>query len=339
MSQPIYGSRRKFIAANAAACFAVGIVHEKARAAQFEFKCGSELERDHPAVVRLNEMWAAIEQESRGRIHTQMFPANVLGDEAAMFTQTRLGALQFLLVNVGALSSVVPAANIVNLGFAFKDPAEGLRALDGPLGEFVRQETAAKGLFQFRTIWSGGMNQIGSTLRPTRVPEDLQGFRIRVPQTKIQVDLFKELGASPSPISLVEVYAGLQTKLIDGEAAPLVVIETTHWYEVEKYLSLTNHVWTGEWLIANGDLWKSLPSDLQAIVERNHTKYALLGRRDIEASQASIVAKLRSQGMVVNVVDQTPFRARLRSYYESWATAFGATEWGLLQSALGRKLT
>ena len=109
--------------------------------------------------------------------------------------------------------------------------------------------------------------------------------------------------------------------------------------EVEKYVSLTNHEWSGFWLVANGDFWKNLPPDLQNIIERNNTKYTTLERRDTKLLNVSLVDKLTRQGTGIIRVDQAPFRARLGSYYQDWASTFGPTQWGLLENALGRKLT
>src|ERR1019366_442976 len=99
----------------------------------------------------------------------------------------------------------------------------------------------------------------------------------------------------------------------------------------------TNHGWSGLWIIANGDVWKRLPAELAGIVERNGTKFGLPERRDAKLVNASVADKLSRQDISINQVDQTPFRLRLKSYYEFWANAFGSTAWGRLERALGRK--
>ena len=106
--------------------------------------------------------------------------------------------------------------------------------MDGALGVYVRNEVAAKGMHTLRSIWDSGMLQILSGVRPVRVPDDLHGFKIRVLASKIQSDLFKDLGATPTAITLGEIYTALQTKVVDGTTAPLVTIETAKWYEVQS---------------------------------------------------------------------------------------------------------
>src|SRR5262249_2326058 len=152
------------------------------------------------------------------------------------------------------------------------------------------------------------------------------------------IDLFKRLGASPTPLNLAETYSALQTKLIDGEALSVGTIYATRHFEVGKYISMTNHGWSGPWMIANAETWKGLPSNLQEIIERNNTKYSLLERRDMQLSNAAVTDKLRRQGIEFNPTEPAQFRARLGSYYDAWRGEFGATAWDMLQTSLGRRL-
>ena len=338
---PLYAGRRprrRFVLSSTSMLASFGIIQGTARAAQFEFKCGSNFPFDHPASNRMRQIWSAVEHESGGRIRTRYFPNSELGGDAAMFSQLRLGAMQFFLIAPGNLSSVVPVFDISLLGFAYKDEDDGLRVIDGPLGAYLRQESAAKGLHTLRTVWNSGMFQLSSSAHPIRNPDDLRGFKVRVTESKITLDLFRNLGASPVAVSFNEVYMALQTKLVDGNSTPLVQVEASRFYEVQKYLSLTNHQWSPIWFIANGDVWKSLPPDLQELVERNCTKYALREQDDTKAVNASVGTKLAQQGMTINTVDQTAFRGRLGSYYSDWSRTLGGTAWSLLERSVGRKL-
>jgi TRAP-type transport system periplasmic protein len=330
-------SRRRFAIASTAALASVGF-SIPARAAQFEFKCSSDLPIDHPSTPRLVEMWAAIEKESGGRIHTQFFPANQLGGPESMQQQLRLGAVTFNYVAPGNMSSIIPAADICYLGFAYKDTAEALHVMDGPVGAYLLDAAASSGLHALRTFWNSAMYQISSSSHPIRTPDDLRGFKIRVAPSKISVDLFKALGAVSTPLGANEIYTALQTKLVDGTATSMVTIEASKFYEVQKYVSITNHAWNGQWVIANGEAWKSLGPELQALVERNNTKYGMLERVDADKLSASVADKLRSQGMTLNQVDVAPFRPLLRGYFQYWADAFGSKPWGMLEASLGRKL-
>ena len=128
----------------------------------------------------------------------------------------------------------------------------------------------------------------------------------------------------------------LQDTLADGEETGLVGIEGFRYYEVQKYLSLTNHIWGGQWLSANLGIWSALAPDLQEIVKRNAVKYALLVRRDSYLMSGALTDKLRRQGLAVNVPDTTGMRARLGPYYAHWKSEFGSAAWGLLEASVGR---
>src|SRR5262249_15972841 len=133
-----------------------------AQAAPIELKCGCDLPLDQPASVRLGQMWTAVNRESRGRLHVQFFPNASLGNMTAMFSQVRLGALSFLVAGSANLASIIPVADISSLGFAFKDADEGIRVMGGPLGNFIRQESQAKGIHVLPAFWIFAMIQIGS---------------------------------------------------------------------------------------------------------------------------------------------------------------------------------
>lgn len=330
-------TRLNFLAGGAAAA-TFGVVRAPARAAQFEMKFATDLPESHPAVGRARSMWAAIEQETGGRVHTGIFPNSQLGDSLGMFSQLRVGAINFLTMSAGQLASVVPAADICYLGFAYKDQDEGLKCMDGALGNYIRREVEAKGMHALHSCWDSGMLDITSSSHPIRTPDDLRGFKVRVIQSRIEVDMFKALGAIPAALSLSEIYPAMQTKLVDGTATPLVTIESGKLYEVQKYISLTNHVWSGPWMVANSDTWKSLPADVQETIERNNTKYALLERKDAKEMNVAAAGRIAKFGLLLNDVDQAPFRARLKSYFQYWAGEFGSTQWGLLQSSLSHRL-
>ncbi|HEX3465396.1 MAG TPA: TRAP transporter substrate-binding protein [Candidatus Elarobacter sp.] len=334
----LHPSRGRFVAGGAAVFATIAVVRAKGRAADFELKCGTQLPADDKASLRLTEMWAAIERESGGRVKTQFFPASALGSEVAMFSQLRLGALDFQHLTAGTLAALVPVANIAYLGFAYKDSEEGIRLFEGPLGQYVAKETASKGLYMFHSMWKVGMGEVGTNGRPVAKADDLRGLKIRVSANKISVDLFSELGASATPLNFADVYPGLQTKLVDGVSSSLAIIESSKWYEVLKFASMTNHQWYNQMLIANGETWRKLPPDLQKIVDRNNTKYALLERKDMDAYNAAATKNLQARGITIGPVDRASFTRRLQSYYKAWAAEFGPTAWRLLEAGLGHKL-
>jgi tripartite ATP-independent transporter DctP family solute receptor len=199
----------------------------------------------------------------------------------------------------------------------------------------VKAAIEAKGIHPLY-LWANGYRQITSSTKPIRNADDLAGFKIRTPAAAIWLDLFRTLGASPTPMNFSEVYTSLQTHVIDGQENPFGLIESARLFEVQKYLSVTNHMWSGYWLIANGDAWTALPPDIQKIVSRNAKKYGDLQNTDVALYNASLADKLARRGMILNYADTATFRAKLGPFYAKERDTFGPTAWGLLEASVGK---
>jgi len=254
-----------------------------------------------------------------------------------MLTQLRAGAINFLTYLDGNLSTLVPLSAVSNVGFAFKDYAQVFAAMDGPLGALIRADIRKSGLHVFDHIWDNGFRQITTGAKPIVHPEDLDGLKIRVPVSPIELSLFKALGAAPSPLNFSEVYTALQTHVVDGQENPLTIIENGKVYEVQKFLSLTSHVWTGFWFLANDALFTALPKDVQEIIGRNIEAAALTQRKLSETMNRSLLTKLTTQGMTVNTPDREPFARKLAAagFYKEWSGKFGSAAWELLEKTTG----
>ncbi len=330
-------NRALFAGGAGAAALTLGARPRPAAAAgTFQYRYGTPTAPTHPLSLRAAQMWDAVRTETGGRLDVKVFPNSELGGDTAVLPQLRSGAVQFLNFTGGILASVVPSAAVDGVGFAFRNSAQAFATMDGPLGASVRKDMEAAGIYCFEKIWDNGWRQITSSTKPIANVGDLSGFKIRTPSSKMWIELFKALGASPTPMNIAELYTSLQTHIVDGQENPLAVIEAAKFYEVQKYLSLTNHMWTGFWLIANNEAWKALPPDIQAVVTRNAAKYALLERDDIAKATTETLAKLKTQGLIVNTPDTAPFRAKLGGYYAIAKELVGAPTFALLEQSVGK---
>jgi tripartite ATP-independent transporter DctP family solute receptor len=331
-------SRRRFAAGAAATLGSIAVIRSAARAAQFSYKYGNPVPADHPLNLRMRQCWDAVRRETGGRLDVQMFPNAQLGGDTSLLAQLRSGALEFFTLDGGILQSVVPAAAIQGVGFAFKDSAHAYRAMDGALGDSVRAEIRAAGLYVHPRMWENGMRQVTSSTRPVRSVADLDGFKMRVPDGALWIDLFKSFGAAPTPLNGSEVYTALQTHIVDGQENPFAAIATMRLFEVQKYLSVTNHMWSAYHFLGNADAWKALPPDVQAVVERNLTAHALLQRADTQHMNDALAAQLARRGMEVSRADVGGFRAKLAAagFYAKWKGAFGSRAWDLLERYAGK---
>jgi len=185
------------------------------------------------------------------------------------------------------------------LPFTFKNPADVFAALDGDLGDHIRADLLAKGIYAFRRGFDNGFHQLTTSTKPIRTVDDLVGMKIRTPVQKMTVDFFESLGAKPMTFTLNRLYEVLKDHTVDAQTDPLQIIVLLKLNEVQTYLSLTNHWWSGFTLVANAQAWKALPPDIQAVIERHAAAAALAQRQDVERLDAGAVEWLRGKGMIV----------------------------------------
>ena len=314
-----------------------GILTRRGDAVEFVFRYANNNVVAHPMNVRLREAVERIKQESGGRMEIQLFPNSQLGGDTDMLSQLRTGAIQMFNLSGLILATYVPVAAINGIGFAFKDYDQVWTAMDGPLGAFIRGAIGRAGLYAFDNMWDNGYRQVTSSTHPVNAPEDLKGFKIRVPVSPLWTSMFKSLAASPTSININEVYSALQTKIVEGQENPLSLIDLFKFYEVQKYVSLTNHMWDGFWTLANARAWAELPKEMQQIVTRNINRAALEEREDVRQLNQSMQGELTRRGMVFNPTDTEKFRATLRSagFYADWKQKYGPQAWAALEKQVG----
>ena len=333
-------TRRQVLMGGAAwaAAPALGL-SRSARAAEFTYKFGTNMPATHPLTVRAIEAAERILKETNGQVVINVFPNNQLGNDADMLSQLRAGGLEFFTISgVNVLSQLVPISSMWGLGFAWPNAAAVHKALDGELGKFLRGQFPKVGLLAMDTIWSSGFRQITNSVRPINTPEDLKGLKMRVPVSPLWTSLFKHLGASPASINFAETYSSLQTKVVDGQENPLAIIAIAKLYEVQKYCSMTSHMWDGWWCMTNQKVWDRIPEAARPIIARNLNRAALEMRADGAKLNLSLRSELAAKGLVFNDPPLDPFRATLvkSGFYTEWRQKYGEEAWGLLEKYTGK---
>lgn len=331
-------SRKQFLMGAGAAAGVAVLAPRKARAArQYVLKLGLDLAADHPTTIHAIAAAERIKAATQDAVRVDVFPSSALGDDTHMLSEVRSGAIQMMGIGDNILATLVPAAAVANVGFAFKDAATAWQALDGELGDAVRADITKAGLHPMHRIWDEGFREITSSSKPIKTPEDLQGFKIRVPPSPISLSLFKSLGASPVTLNIAELYTALQTHVVEGQENPLGNIETQKFYQVQKYCSLTNHMWVGYWMMVNGEYWKNLPPDYQKAIADAFDTEALAQRTANQKLDNSLEDKLKSQGLVFETPDTAAFRDVLvkAGFYKQWQAKFGPAQWSALEKYTG----
>jgi len=329
---------RRSIMAGAAA-LAPAIIVRSARAADYTFAqyhnqaASGTLHRNLPA------MWQAISEETNGRVAATVYAENnkLPGGDPDALKMLISGEIQFFTLMGGIIGTVVPVAEAQQLPFAFKSAAEAHKAIDGPLGRYIGEEMAAKGMHLFPVAgFDNGMRQVASIPRPIAQPADFDGMKIRVPPGQMMLDTFGAFGAKPITTSANKIYDALKTGQVEAQENPLAILEGFKLYELVKYVSLTNHMWSGFNEMAHLATWKALPEDIKATIERNVTKYVRAQRQDQAALNAALREDFVKRGLVFNDVDQAAFRAKLPGVYAIWKEKLGSKCWSLVEEEVGK---
>ena len=334
-------SRRRLLASGTSFVLAGAIaapIVARAQQPQWTYKYANNLPDSHPMNLRAREMAAAIKDQTGGRFEMQIFPSSQLGSDTDTLSQIRSGGVEFFTLSGLILSTLVPAASINGLGFAFPSYDAVWRAMDGDLGAYVRAQIAKSGLIAMEKIWDNGFRQTTTSTKPIVTPDDFKGMKLRVPPSPLWTSMFKALDAAPASINFNEVYSALQTKIVDGQENPLAIISTAKLYEVQKYCSLTNHMWDGFWFLANQRAWQALPEDVRGIVAKNINMAGLKERDDVAELNATLQQSLAAKGLVFNRPDPAPFRDKLRAagFYSEWRSKYGEEAWGILEKSTGK---
>src|SRR6266705_1429723 len=288
----------------------------------------------------LSDLWAQVAKETDGRLAVTTYPQNnnLPGSDPGALDLLQSGELEFFTLMGVILGRKVPVAEIQGLPFAFTSHAQVHRANDGALGEYLGRECAAKGIYRFQYgLLENGFRQISTVDKPIRTADDLRGVKMRVPDGQMVRELFTSREAQPVPVNIRDLYDALKTRRVDGQENPLVITEVNKLYEVTRYVSITNHMWSGFNLLANLRFWNGLPADVREVVQRNVKRYVALQRAYTDNLNRELETKLAARGLVFNTADVNTFRAKLGGgFYQRWKAELGATAWTLLEGEVGR---
>jgi tripartite ATP-independent transporter DctP family solute receptor len=302
---------------------------------RFQFRLGFSQPLDHPNYRRMSTMAEAVRADSHGQLLIDVNGAGALGSDNDMLAMVQSGALE-LYLGGNVFGPLVPTTEMPGLPFIFRNSTEVFAALDGEMGQFINVQMREKGLHAFRHWFEHGFHHLTTRSRPIGTADDLKGMSIRTPVQRMTVDFFEALGAEPKQFTLSRLYEVLRDHMADGQADPLSIVAILRLYEVQTYLSLTHHWWSGFTLVAHAGAWDALPADLQAILAKHAQAAALAQRQDMERLNASALETLKTKGMIVNEADVSGFKKPLAQFYARWKREYGAKAWALLETRVGK---
>ena len=291
-------------------------------AQQYNWKLGHVVAPTHPFQLACVEFAKAVEKDSNGRIKIEVHHSGDLGSEKDLVEQIRFGALEMGLINTGALQGIERKMEVEELPYAWPTRQHAYAALDGKLGQKLKELAEPKGIYIL--AWAeNGYRHMTNNVRPINTPDDCKGLKIRSAEVSMRLDSFKLLGIQPTPIPFTELFMALQQGTVDGAEAPLAVLYSSKFYEVQKYLSLTGHIWGSANFEINKSLWDKLPADLQTIIQKNATACAEYERKLIQQSDVNIITELKNKGMKINEIDTRPFKTATSPIFKKYEEVFG----------------
>ncbi len=298
------------------------------------------LSKEHSLGVGLTRYSQCVGEKSGGKLKVQTFFDGSLGNDAPAIAQLRSGTLDMVVTATSAMSQMIPSAAVYDLPFLFADETEAYAALDGKSGALLTRRMADVGLVNLTYLENGFRNATNSKHPITRM-EDLKGLKVRSMPNPMVVDTFKALGGFAFPMPFTELYSALETKAVDGQENPVPIIETAKFYEVQKYLSMTKHMYNPSLLLYSKQLFEKLNPAEQTVLRECADTVRGEQRKINRQMAAEGVDRLKAKGMVVNTIapaEVARMRDAVRGVYDKNAPTIGVDMMGLLEEDLKRKV-
>lgn len=260
----------------------------------------------HIAAKKFNEL---LGKKTKGEIKLKLFPDSTLGNAQTMISGVRGGTIDLEMSGSPNFTGLEPKLNVIDIPFIFKDREHVYKVLDGEVGQGLLKDLEAQGL-KGLAFWDVGFRAFSNSKHPVTKPEDIKGLKVRTNQNPMYIEAFKLLGGNPVPMPLAELYTALETRAVDAQEHPIGIFWSSKLYEVQKYLSLTNHGYTPLIVVMNKAKFDGLSPELQTTI-LEAAKEAGQFQRDLNVkNEKGIIENLRKQGVeVIEKVDTQPFQA------------------------------
>lgn len=284
-----------------------------------------------PYAVGARAFKQEVETRTGGRVTVELFPNRALGDERAMIDGMRLGTVDAGIITNAVIAQIEPAFQISDMPFLFKDETQAQAVFDGSVGKNLAQKLEGRGVIALGYM-EGGFRQMINNVRPVRAPEDTKGVKFRVLQSPIYIGMFNALGGTAVPIAWGETFTAVQTGAVDGLEIPVAVIDQNKYFEITKFLSMTNHIYSMIGLLISKRSLDRIPADLRPAISAAAAAATAAQRKASGENAKALVATLQTKGMQVNnITDAGAFRRAVLPMYENFRGQIGAD---VIQEAL-----
>lgn len=268
--------------------------------AERELRFAMSLAADHPLGIAGQKFADLVSERSDGKMKVTLYASAVLGSDQQNLSAVRGGTLDFTTMATGLLAGINKEFMIFDLPFMFNNSEEAYVLSDGPVSVELMDKLSSDGI-KGLGIWDLGFRNMTNNRRPIEKLEDIEGLKLRVIAAPVYIDLFTQLGANPVPMTFGEVYGALESRAIDGQDNPLAVIQSAKFAEVQDYLSITRHIYTGMPFLMSGKTWDSMSADEQKVISEAAEEAKNIGRQLVQQQEAEAIQTLGAE-MAVNEV-------------------------------------
>lgn len=293
--------------------------------AEYTIKVGYIGSESHPTMQAMKTFGDNVAKGSEGKIKVELYPNAQLGGDRELCEGVQMGTIQMAIPSTSALAGFDKRIQVLDLPYLFTNREAAFEAVDGELGQKLNEFLGKKGFYVVGYL-ENGFRHVTNSKQPITKPEDLSGLKIRTMENPMHLAFFKELGANPTPMSWGELYTALQQGTVDAQENPYAMIDDGKFYEVQKYVSETGHVFSYEILIANKKFMEKLPEDLRALVIDEAQKAIATQRAAMKTEEANFKAKVIKGGLTANELtpeQKKPFVEKTKVVYAQFEGELG----------------
>lgn len=297
-----------------AALIGLGAIGSQAKD-QYVLRLGIEHGPDHPYTQAMKRFSTLIAQKTGGDVEVKLYPSAQLGSATEMIEGMKIGSIDMVLTAPAYFRSQLPEMDVLLIPFLIEDADHYEKVMAGKVGQFITTRLNERG-FVILAYYYGGMRQFTNNRKPINTVEDMKGLKMRVPGLPVLIKCYEKFGVLPTPVPFSDLYTALQTGMVDAQENPVAQIDDSKFYEVQKYLSLSDHQVTPVGLIIGKRSVEKLPAQYRQALADAAREVAPWSRANIEAAEKSTLDKLKAKGMRVNAIkDKAGFRKAVEPLY------------------------
>ncbi|MCI1930183.1 MAG: TRAP transporter substrate-binding protein [Clostridia bacterium] len=285
--------------------------------AEFAMIAGTTLPDAHPYNLGLKKMGELVDQKTNGAVTLDVFGNSQLGSERDLIEGLQLGSVQVTCVSTAPLAGFTDSFLVFDLPFIFETTEQARAVMDSDVGNEILHSVDDQGIVGL-AWFENGFRNVTNNKKPINTPDDLKGMKIRTMENQMHMAAFQAMGADPTPMAMGDVFTALQQGTIDGEENPVPIVDTNKFSEVQKYISLTGHLFSPAPVFMAKDYYDSMSEDYQKAVQEAATEAAPYERDQIDKQNATGLDDLKAAGMQVNEPEKAPFKKATASIYDEY---------------------